>query len=188
MAFSTLLEQWLKRPLDWPALRSTPFTYAVMPDSLLSFDELGAFYERVQAAYDEIADGRHYLGTRPGRLFRPLSRAELPSWVNRDTVQGLVETAELAINLEPLRREIAAGVVTAVAERRLGDAGARGEAEQLVERVDGAVVEEAAHRPQTGEARRLDAVRERVTRLQLEAAAQLAAGVGVDQAQPTLGQ
>lgn len=128
--FDLLLESWLGRPLDWPSMRSTPFVYAVMRDSLLSFDQLCDFYERLQGAYAERLMGRSYLGERPERLWRPAS-AEQSRWVDHTQVADLIETAEVALDLGRFRGEMAAIL----------------EASEGIECQFGMRVESAEHRP-----------------------------------------
>lgn len=111
LAFAPSLESWLGRELDWPAMCSTPFTYAVMPDSLLSLDQVCAFYARVQAAYEERLAGRTYLGKAPTTVWRPIARRDWPAWIASDQISGLIETAEVAIDLERLRAQLEAALV-----------------------------------------------------------------------------
>ena len=110
LAFAPLLESWLGGPLDWQSIRSTPFLYAVMPDSLLSFEELGEFYDRVQSAYLERLGARNYLGLQPRTIWRPVKPAGYPSWFDRSAISGLFETEEAAVDLDKLRNRLAAGV------------------------------------------------------------------------------
>lgn len=113
LVFAPLLESWLGRPLDWPSLRSRPFIYAVMRDSLLSFDQICVFYGRVQAAYEERLGGRTYLGNRPPVLWRPLAPDARPAWIEPGEVAGLIETAEVALDLAQFRNQIVAGLQAA---------------------------------------------------------------------------
>ncbi len=57
--FAPLLQHWCGE-IDWSAMRSDPFAYAVMPDSLASTDALESHYGRV---IDEIRSRADYLGT-----------------------------------------------------------------------------------------------------------------------------
>jgi hypothetical protein len=106
LAFAPLLESWLGEPLDWAGMRSTPFLYAVMPDSLLSFDELGRFYARVQSAYSERLGERNYLGQRPRTLWRPVASEAYPTWLAPSEVGGLFETEEVALDLVKMRTRL----------------------------------------------------------------------------------
>lgn len=47
LQFSGLLDGWVHRPVDWGALRSEPFTYAILSDTLVSSDRLGEHYHQV---------------------------------------------------------------------------------------------------------------------------------------------
>lgn len=113
LAFAPLLESWLGRPLAWPGMRSNPFIYAVMQDSLLTFDQVCDFYGRVQAAYEERLEGRSYLGQRPRSLWRPIAPSDSPGWIEASEISGLIETAEVALDLVKLRDELSAGLEAA---------------------------------------------------------------------------
>lgn len=47
LQFSSLLDGWVHRRVDWGALRSEPFTYAILSDTLVSSDKLGEHYHQV---------------------------------------------------------------------------------------------------------------------------------------------
>ena len=110
LAFAPLLEEWLGHALDWQALRSRPFLYGAMRDSLVSFDDLCEFYDRVESAYLERVRESNYVGLRPERLWQLLRRNETPGWVNASELAGLVKTAEVALDLGRLRQELEAGL------------------------------------------------------------------------------
>ncbi len=110
LAFAPLLETWLGHRLDWAQMTSTPFTYAVMKDSLLSLDKICAFYERVQAAYHDRLDGRTYLGKSPAALWRPGASEDSSSWVRPDEVAGVIQTEEVALDLDKLRAHLVAAL------------------------------------------------------------------------------
>lgn len=110
LAFAPLLESWLDRPVDWAALRSRPFLYGAMQDSLVSFDDLCAFYARAESAYKERLGESNYLGLRPDHLWRELAWGEEPGWLDTSGLAGVVETAEAALDLDGLRRELVAGL------------------------------------------------------------------------------
>ncbi len=103
LAFAPLLESWLGHPVDWPQFRSSPFTYAVMDDSLLSYDQVCDFYARVQDTYEQRLNGRTYLGLNPRSLWRPIASVDTPAWIRTDQIAGLIETEEVALDLEKLR-------------------------------------------------------------------------------------
>jgi hypothetical protein len=105
LAFAPLLEGWLRRVPCWRTLVSRPFVYAVTRGSLLSTDRLMTFYERLQARYLERTSGERvsYLGTAPRRLFGPVGPPSLDGPIGADGTAALVQTAELALDLPPLR-------------------------------------------------------------------------------------
>lgn len=59
LTFAPLLQRWCGQ-IDWSAIRTEPFAYAVMPDSLASADELQSHYARV---IEEIRSRADDLGT-----------------------------------------------------------------------------------------------------------------------------
>lgn len=65
MHFGPLLEKWIG-PIGWERMRSSPFVYVRMPDSLLSEDALLEHYARIDRLYRERyrGAGHHYLGAR----------------------------------------------------------------------------------------------------------------------------
>lgn len=104
LSFASLIDAWLPRGLEWTELRSRPFTYLIMRDSLLQADDILAHYERVQQSYQDVrGPDRHYLGLRPDRLWRPAQ--PLPQ-AAPDAVVGTIQTAEVALNLVKFRDRI----------------------------------------------------------------------------------
>jgi glycine/D-amino acid oxidase-like deaminating enzyme len=104
LAFGPLLDGWAGRPLDWAALRSRPFRYAILPDTLVPPAQLLAHYERLQAAYEALrTPDLHYVGGRPERLYTP--PRPLPGYLRASAVEALVDTAEVALHL-PRFREV----------------------------------------------------------------------------------
>jgi hypothetical protein len=77
-----------------------------MNDSLLTFDELCQFYARVESAVAGRPDGASYLGQGVSSLWRPVSRNRWPAWLNPGEVVGLMETQEVALDLERLRAHL----------------------------------------------------------------------------------
>jgi glycine/D-amino acid oxidase-like deaminating enzyme len=114
LRFGPLLRRWLGGRFE-RIDRSTPFTYLVACDSLLSPHELAEHYEKVDTRYrSELASdpGLDYLGTRPDELWREASTAELDAHFARETLGGGFRTAELALDTSQLAlavREAVAG-------------------------------------------------------------------------------
>jgi glycine/D-amino acid oxidase-like deaminating enzyme len=114
LRFRSIVDRWLGEDSGWLAT-STPFHYLVARDSLLAPDALAAHYGAVEAscrerlAADSLLD---YLGTRPDRLFRPLTREELEAYFDPSRFSGGFTTLELAIDTDvlasALRRALAA--------------------------------------------------------------------------------
>ena len=108
LAFAPLIERWVGRRVEWGELRSRPFTYLVMQDSMLTPDEICAHYERLEIEYRATCESwHHYLGVRPESLWR---KAPPPPQVDSERVAAAVRTAELAVDLVAFRR-LMVGVV-----------------------------------------------------------------------------
>ena len=59
-----LLDEWLTEPVAWSTLRSRLFTYAVLPDSMRSADQLFTNYDRIDQLYASLIGDEtvYYLG------------------------------------------------------------------------------------------------------------------------------
>lgn len=106
--FGSVLDGLVGRPLPWASLRSNPFHYGVLRESLVPFAELEASYERLQASLESIADGRPYLGSVLDRVWWPAD----PSLAGVDPalVPTVVATPEVAVDLDALRSLLVAAV------------------------------------------------------------------------------
>lgn len=120
LAFAPLLDSWLERPLDWRSMRSRPFVYAVMRESLLSLDQLCAFYARVQDGCLERLRGGNYLGERPALPWRPIPPRASPAWIASSQIAGLIETAEVALDLGQFRLQMASSLAASGIETMFG--------------------------------------------------------------------
>ena len=107
LEFTPLLDRWLPGRFDWTTLRSRPFVYLVMRDSLVDPDLLFAHYDGVATAVGSELKGRQYLGAPLGA---PWQRVPVPSFVNPDRVVAAVETEEAAIDVYAFRHTICAGL------------------------------------------------------------------------------
>jgi glycine/D-amino acid oxidase-like deaminating enzyme len=67
LAFAPLVEKWCG-PVDWQAIRSSPFAYVAMDKGLAGPDQLESHYESVLSEVREAAPdfGTNYLGVDPG--------------------------------------------------------------------------------------------------------------------------
>ncbi len=102
--FHRLLARWLGSTLDELGC-STPFDYLVANESLLSAAELAKHYAAVESEYHRYL-ARHpeasYLGRRPRRLYRSLTRDELACHVLPARFQAGFRTEELAVDTDQL--------------------------------------------------------------------------------------
>ena len=63
LQFGRLLDEWVHRPIDWNALRSEPFTYAILADTLVSDNNLAEHYHQVDNLIEAyFKDGASYAG------------------------------------------------------------------------------------------------------------------------------
>jgi len=99
--FAPLLDRWLPGWFDWRALRSTPFVYLVMRDSLLDADALCAHYAKLAGDVAAETGSSRYLGEPLGRLWQ---RIPVPSYVDSTRVAAAVATEEVAIDVAAFRR------------------------------------------------------------------------------------
>ena len=101
LQFADLVEGFVGREIDWARLKSRPFVYYVVHDSLVERAHVRAHYERIGIRYQElVAQDRSltYLGERPERLFS-FDLPETAQVVCHRYAAPLVETAEVAVEL-----------------------------------------------------------------------------------------
>ena len=116
LRFRPIVDRWLGTGEEW-LVRSTPFHYLVARDSVLSPEALAEHYREVEARCRErlAADPwLDYLGSRPDRLFRPLTADELAKNFHAARFAAGFATSELAIDTERL----AAALRRALADSR----------------------------------------------------------------------
>lgn len=90
-----------------------PFVYLVPHDSLQGPEALAEHYAALEAAAAarlRADPGLDYLGTRPARFARPMSREALARWFDPGRFLGGFETAELAIDTDALAVEVRAAL------------------------------------------------------------------------------
>lgn len=113
LSFRRLLAEWVGPEIDALPV-AAPFVYLAAPDSVLGPDALEEHFAAIEDACRRTcaADaGADYLGARPDRLARRLSRDGIARWFAPERAQAAWETAELAIDTEAL----AAAVTRALA-------------------------------------------------------------------------
>lgn len=73
LSFAPSIESFVGRRVDWSSMRSTPFTYVQMAESLSSTEELVAHYERLDSLVRSLpaSDRSNYVGIELGRLWQP---------------------------------------------------------------------------------------------------------------------
>lgn len=105
LAFATSIEDWLRMPIDWSALKSLPYTYVLVRDSLLAPEEILATYHKLQAAYDVLSEETacSYLGQSPAELWREAASVPFASLISEGYAVQYVSTAEVAIDLIKFR-------------------------------------------------------------------------------------
>jgi hypothetical protein len=102
-----LLDRWLPGRFQWDALRSSPFVYLVMRDSLLDEAALFAHHQRIADSVAREQDSGNYLGLTLGV---PWSRVPVPDFVDPSQVVAAARTEEVAIDLAAFRNALCAGV------------------------------------------------------------------------------
>ncbi len=103
MNFAPLIEQWLGVADGWRGFRSRPFKYAVMKDSMLPATRLLNHYQQLQTEYLRLLEDHriHYLGERPSVMWQA---GVFPGELNPDQVETVIDTPEIAVDVERLRQ------------------------------------------------------------------------------------
>ncbi len=112
LSFAPLIERWTSRTPSELGL-STPFHYLVAAESILEAEQLQSQYEKLDLVYREyrcMAPCLDYLGTRPERLYSPLSASELARYQESGQVSAGFATPELAISPDILAHVIRTAV------------------------------------------------------------------------------
>ena len=110
MSFQRIVSSWIGAAAFSRVGVSTPFTYLVACDSLLSPDALQRHYDDLERALDAIRDAEgediDYLGGRLPFLARRTSLAAAEPFVATSPITAAFETTERAISPEQLADEI----------------------------------------------------------------------------------
>jgi glycine/D-amino acid oxidase-like deaminating enzyme len=102
-SFARLIDEFVGVPLDWVDLRSLPFTYVALPNSMVTVDALRTHYAAVEAAYHD-RDDPEYLGLRPARLVCEIGPRDLRSCVTG--AEAAFKTVEAAVDPTGLRKHL----------------------------------------------------------------------------------
>ena len=100
--FAPYLEYLLGKKVNWEKLKSSNFNYLVAKDSMLSPDEVDAYFQTLETIYRQYLEDEKltYLGKRPKTIFKKIS---LPPQVNPDFFQACFATEEVALCPENLK-------------------------------------------------------------------------------------
>lgn len=112
LAFLPLLERWLGPTAAAALPLSTPFSYLVAGDSLLSAQALARHYARLEALSRHWLAQHpwaHYLGQRPDRLAWPAAPGEHPDLVLAEG-ESVFNTAERAVDTDALAQALRAAI------------------------------------------------------------------------------
>lgn len=108
LTFADLVNEAVGTPVDWDRLSTAPFSYVVMPGSLLDPSELADRYTLLQRDFSDLQGqfGSRYLGTALTQLTDPRA--------GRHDLSGLpaFETAERAIDPRALGRIVTAALAS----------------------------------------------------------------------------
>lgn len=109
LAFADLLDRWLPEPLPWATLRSEPFLYGVLDDTMVATDRLTEHYANVDAALAaRLSAGARYAGLRELDPARPLDHASGAGFGER--VIQVFRTSEIALRPADLRQHLVHGL------------------------------------------------------------------------------
>lgn len=109
LRFSGAIDALVRSPVDWRAMRSTPFRYLLLNETMVEPEALYAHYDRVECHYRAAMEDRElsYLGARPERIWE---RAEPDAWLAAGRAAAVVRTQEVAVDSAALRRIVLAAV------------------------------------------------------------------------------
>lgn len=105
LAFGDLLDRWTGRALPWDQLRSRPFTYLVLDDSMVAPEAIFSAYAKLEDGYEARGRGS-YLGLTPNRLWNEIDVTTLEGTVALDRVAAAARTTEVAVDRLRLRHHL----------------------------------------------------------------------------------
>jgi hypothetical protein len=111
LAFAPFVQHHLGVDAHWFD-RSTPFTYLIHRDSLLTLDQVARYLQTVHTLIFEAANDRKdaYFGIELGNPLRPWTARDLASVYNQALVVGAFDTPEVAIEPVALARRLRARI------------------------------------------------------------------------------
>jgi hypothetical protein len=102
--FAPYVDYLLGGTEEWSLFRSKPNIYLIAPDSMLSPEEVRAYFEKLDVYFREISqsDERlHYLGERPARVFQ---KTAIPDYVASEVATAAFLTSEVSVDQWRLRQ------------------------------------------------------------------------------------
>lgn len=109
LRFGDLVDGWCERALPWSAMRSRPFTYLILEDSMLDSSKILDAYTRLQSVRAGFGDAR-YLGAELPQIFSPEARHHPAGPFSGERVACAIETNEVALDVGRFRAEIRASL------------------------------------------------------------------------------
>ncbi len=107
--FADLIDRWMPRPIDWNAMRSEPFMYAILDDTMVSPDKLAEHYAWVDDVLaDRFSQGATYAGLRTFARSRPLDCTRRAGY-SGDVVAAHL-TSEVAVDPVLMREQLLAAL------------------------------------------------------------------------------
>jgi glycine/D-amino acid oxidase-like deaminating enzyme len=109
LSFATLIDRWMPKPIDWKAITSESFLYAILADTMVTPEQLSEHYQWVDDAIEERFDqGETYAGMRTFIRSKELASAHRVGFSG--DVITVHSTSELAVDPLLLREELLAAL------------------------------------------------------------------------------
>lgn len=109
LSFAELLDRSLPRPVDWKAMSSEPFRYAILADTMVAPEQLAEHYRWVDDAVAERFDsGGTYAGAQSFSRSQPLVSPHSEGF--RGDVIAAFQTSEVSVDPALLRSCLIAGL------------------------------------------------------------------------------
>lgn len=103
VSFSELVDTWVSQDINWEALRSEPFSYAVMEETMVGIDSILQHYSWVdskfqESTYSEMGNSRQKHSFFPARVLENPRKLGFT-----DKVSHVIQTSEVALSPFGLR-------------------------------------------------------------------------------------
>ncbi len=109
LQFAPLIEDWVGGSIDWAGMKSNPFTYVVLPNSMHTPDHVMAHYEQLDLDYKTRfrSASSNYLGETVETLWQ---KAPLPDGLNPELAGAVVRSPEVALDRTKFREIMRAAI------------------------------------------------------------------------------